>query len=114
MTLILGLNSVVAVHGLYGDRENTWTTDGKNNAPGSSWLKDKIHEHYPASRVLSVGYGANDTMAGIREMALRLLDGLVEQRESLNPVCTMSYCQGRPIADLLKLEPLWSSNIYRS
>lgn len=96
MTLILGLNSVVAVHGLYGDRENTWTTDGRNNGPGSNWLKDKIHKDYPTSRVLSVGYGANDisvgmsTMADIRKMALRLLDGLVQQRESLNPVRTMS------------------------
>lgn len=96
MTLILGLNSVVAVHGLYGDRENTWTTDGRNNAPGSNWLKDKIHEDYPTSRVLSVGYGANDTsagtltMAGIRQRALQLLDGLVELRGTLNPVRTMS------------------------
>jgi hypothetical protein len=86
------LGSVVAVHGLYGDREDTWTTDGTDDVPGSNWLKDQIYESYPSSRILTFGYNASDTragistMAGIRKKALQLLDDLVELRKASSPV----------------------------
>ncbi|KAH0557197.1 hypothetical protein GP486_005013 [Trichoglossum hirsutum] len=82
------LFDVVAVHGLDGDREDNWTTDSKGDEPGGNWLKDRIFERYPGSRILTFGYDLNKTksrnsaMAGIMEKALHLLDDLVEFRRA--------------------------------
>jgi hypothetical protein len=91
------LDSVVAVHGICGDRENTWTTNGTNDELGCNWLKDRIYNDYPRSRILTFGYDVSNTgkgiytMTRIREKALQLLDDLVELRKGLNPVCALSY-----------------------
>ena len=45
--------SVVAVHGLNGHRENTWTVDGIN------WLRDFLPLEIQNARILSWGYDAN-------------------------------------------------------
>jgi hypothetical protein len=121
------LDSVVAVHGLHGGREDTWRTDGTDNAPGSNWLKDQIYESYPASRILTFGYDASNTragistMAGIREKALQLLDDLVELRKASDPVRAISYPRyltGLPASgrELMCPDPgyLSSTSIYRS
>jgi hypothetical protein len=87
--LISEFDSIVAVHGLNGHRESTWT------AGGSNCLKDKIHEHYPRSRILSFGYDASasragiSTLQGIREMAKDLLGDLVRLRKPSDPVRTI-------------------------
>ena len=90
------MGSVVAVHGLHGNREDTWTTDGKDDTPGSNWLKDRIFERHPGSRILAFGYDLSKTrqrisaMAGIMEKALHLLDDLVELRRVSDPVRAMT------------------------
>jgi hypothetical protein len=87
------LDSVVAVHGIFGDRENTWTTEETDGQSGINWLKERIYDDYSSSRVLTYGYDASHTgagvytMGGIREKALQLLDDLVELRKGLKPVC---------------------------
>jgi hypothetical protein len=48
------LFSIVAVHGLNGHREKTWTAD--NNV---LWLRDLLPKHLPNARILSWGYDAN-------------------------------------------------------
>ena len=88
------MNSIVAVHGIYGDRENTWMSDGTDGQPKESWLK-QIHEDNPSSRIMSFGYDASHTdgrlytMSRIREKALQLLDELVKLRrvKGLSSVC---------------------------
>jgi len=91
------LDSVVAVHGIHGDRENTWKTEETNDEPGCNWLKDRIYNDYPKSRILTFGYDASNAGVGIyamkriREKALQLLNDLVELREGLNPVRALSY-----------------------
>ena len=45
--------SIVAVHGLNGHRENTWTMNGRN------WLRDFLPKNIPNARIYSWGYDAN-------------------------------------------------------
>ena len=44
-------NSIVAVHGLDGDREKSWTADN-----GVLWLRALLPEEIPNARVLTYGY----------------------------------------------------------
>lgn len=87
---------MIAVHGLHGDREGTWTTNRIGDEPGRNWLKDPLHKHYPGSRILAFGYDASATragiltMGGIREKALQLLDDLIQLRQASDPVRPMS------------------------
>jgi hypothetical protein len=48
------IQSIVAVHGLNGHREKTWTS--KDNV---NWLKDLLPEKIPNARIFSWGYDAN-------------------------------------------------------
>ena len=90
------VKSVVAVHGIYGDREDTWMTEETDNQPKTSWLK-QIHEDYPSSRIMTFGYDASHpetglyTMGRIRDRALQLLDDLIKLRRGKNlvPVCIL-------------------------
>lgn len=43
-------NSIIAVHGLNGHRDNTWTSKGIN------WLQEFVPQVLPRSRVLVYGY----------------------------------------------------------
>lgn len=45
--------SIVAVHGLNGHREETWTVNGVN------WLRDLLPKDIPNARIFSWGYDAN-------------------------------------------------------
>ena len=55
------LLSIIAVHGLGGHREKTWTLQTKNQSGGVTnvmWLKDFLHEDVPEARILNYGYDA--------------------------------------------------------
>lgn len=96
------MKSVVAVHGIYGDRMNTWMTNETNDQPGTNWL-EQVHEDNPSSRIMTFGYDASHsegglyTMGRIRDKALQLLDDLVELRRGKNivPVCILFIMQPR-------------------
>lgn len=45
--------SIVAVHGLDGDREHSWTSDN-----GICWLRDLLPKVVPQARILTYGYDA--------------------------------------------------------
>lgn len=47
------LVSLVAIHGLNGHREKTWTSNGK------LWLRDFLPERIPNARIMTWGYDAN-------------------------------------------------------
>lgn len=47
------VRSIVAVHGLNGHRENTWTANNIN------WLRDFLPSDIPNARILTWGYDAN-------------------------------------------------------
>ncbi|KAE8841204.1 hypothetical protein PTNB85_04603 [Pyrenophora teres f. teres] len=66
-----GLNptvDIVAVHGLNGHREKTWTTSS-----GINWLHDLLPHDLPNARILSWGYDAN-THSGSRMGCQYLFD----------------------------------------
>lgn len=46
--------SIVAIHGLNGHRENTWTAE--NNV---HWLRDLLPANLPKARIICWGYDAN-------------------------------------------------------
>ena len=50
----LALVSIVAIHGLDGHREETWSTED-----GVLWLRDLLPSGLPNARILSYGYDAD-------------------------------------------------------
>ncbi|TVY18488.1 hypothetical protein LARI1_G003153 [Lachnellula arida] len=72
---------IVAIHGLNGDREHTWTEPKSHKL----WLRDFLPDDLPRARVMVFGYDATpifaDSTAGIVEHARDLLRCLVERRE---------------------------------
>ncbi|KAE9371781.1 ankyrin [Stipitochalara longipes BDJ] len=79
---------VVAVHGLYGHRVGTWTTDAIGEEPGTSWMTEQIYKQHKNAQVWTYGYNASinrtgiSTRTGIRQKALDLLETLVEMRKN--------------------------------
>ena len=75
------LPSIVAVHGLYGDPKNTWTSRQAN----AFWLKDFLPHDVPNARVMTFGYNADaafgNTTADIADHAKSLLSSLIDKRE---------------------------------
>ncbi|KUJ15344.1 uncharacterized protein LY89DRAFT_783508 [Mollisia scopiformis] len=71
----------VAVHGLGGDWEDTWT-DGSS---GKLWLRDFLPKQYPNARVMSFGYDASHALstsvADINDAAISLIDSLNGERQ---------------------------------
>lgn len=47
------VSSIVAVHGLNGHREKSWTANGVN------WLRDFLPSDIPTARILTWGYDVN-------------------------------------------------------
>ncbi|TDZ39082.1 Protein SERAC1 [Colletotrichum spinosum] len=69
---------IVAVHGLGGDWEDTWT-----HAAGKSWLKDFLPSDFPNARIWSFGYDSSllgKTVAGINDAAKSLVSSLHGKR----------------------------------
>jgi len=50
---VYGLNSIVAIHGLDGHREASWTANNDK-----LWLRDFLPQHVPSTRILTYGYDA--------------------------------------------------------
>jgi hypothetical protein len=73
------------------------TVHGHDNAPPRNRLKEHISQFYPKCRILTFGYDASitragiSTIAGIKEKALQLLDDLIEMREASQSVRAMFY-----------------------
>ncbi len=84
--------SIVAVHGLYGPREKTWSSEKH-----SSWLKHLVVTEGWEARVIKYVYNAEDmarslyTRKAISREALRLLQKLAELRRGQDPVSRTSY-----------------------
>jgi hypothetical protein len=70
---------IVAIHGLNGDAERTWTHEN-----GTFWLRDLLPMALPGARIFSYGYPSqlffNRSVAGIRDFAMQLLQWLADER----------------------------------
>ena len=89
--------SIVAVHGLGGDWEKTWTDDN-----GALWLRDFLPSQLPPARIMSYGYNSrtafSKAVTDINDEAAMLLDRLVGERQSkgqkTRPIIFVSHSLG--------------------
>ncbi|KAF5709861.1 tetratricopeptide-like helical domain-containing protein [Fusarium globosum] len=82
---------IVAVHGLNGHREKTWTAEN-----GINWLRHLLPDDVPRARVLSWGYDAN-THAASGTSSLLLYDHARTLVSDLTRERTLTKCSQRPI-----------------
>jgi predicted alpha/beta-fold hydrolase len=75
-------SSIVAVHGLGGDAEETWADENRE-----VWLRDFLPSQVPDARICSFGYDSivafSKSLASIDDYARNLLDRLDGERESV-------------------------------
>ena len=75
---------IVAVHGLYGDPKEIWTSRETN----AFWLKDFLSQDVPNARPMTFGYNSDaafrHTTTDIIDHAKRLLSSLIDRREEDN------------------------------
>jgi hypothetical protein len=73
--------SIVAVHGLRGHREKSWTADDRTN-----WLQSLLPEDLPNCRIFSWGYSAssdpNHEKQTLQNISEKLVLDLYKMRES--------------------------------
>ncbi len=87
------LHSIIAIHGLNGDKFRTWSEPKSQKL----WLRDFLPKELPRARVMSFGYNATaafeNSKSGIEEHARHLLVSLMEKRDydsvSLSFMCLL-------------------------
>ncbi|KAI1210264.1 P-loop containing nucleoside triphosphate hydrolase protein [Annulohypoxylon truncatum] len=82
---------IVAIHGLNGHRENTWTADNDVH-----WLRDLLPKDLPNVRILTWGYDAN-THASDRVNCQYIYDHARELVGDLTRMRTLTNSNERPI-----------------
>ncbi|KAI1085938.1 P-loop containing nucleoside triphosphate hydrolase protein [Rostrohypoxylon terebratum] len=82
---------IVAIHGLNGHREKTWTADN-----GVHWLRDLLPKDLPTVRILTWGYDAN-THASDRVSCQYLYDHALDLVADLTRKRTLTESTERPI-----------------
>ena len=93
---LLTLSSIVAVHGLGGDKYDTWEDDGK------IWLRDFLPAKVPNARIMTYGYNSivafSKSVAEIEDFAVDLLGRLNDERrtaqEKARPVIFICHSLG--------------------
>jgi pimeloyl-ACP methyl ester carboxylesterase len=87
--------SIVAVHGLGGSWDTTWTDENKK-----LWLRDFLPLDLPRARIMSYGYNAHTAFSkavtDISDVAASLLDRLDNERphENKRPIIFISHSLG--------------------
>ncbi|CCA69054.2 hypothetical protein PIIN_02913, partial [Serendipita indica DSM 11827] len=85
---------IVAIHGLQGHRDKTWTSDN-----GVCWLRDLLPSDFPNARILSYGYDADVhsrecvSTQTIGRHAQGLIDALSRKREDSPRALVISHNQ---------------------
>jgi hypothetical protein len=72
---------IVAIHGLNGHYEKTWTTTSQGNV---NWLQDLLPQQLPNARIMSYSYNSivefSKAVSGIKIFAEQLLEDLISWR----------------------------------
>jgi hypothetical protein len=96
LTSSLFFHSIVALHGLGGAADTTWTDDN-----GTFWLYDFLPLDLPRARIMSFGYNAetafSQSVADISDVADSLLSRLENVRqphEHNRPIIFISHSLG--------------------
>jgi protein SERAC1 len=97
----IGIVDIIAIHGLNGHYQNTWTAFPK---PGSkcNWLQDLLPKQVPNARIMSYGYNSSvqfsKSTAGIGDFAGELLEELLSYRrtaaEKARPIIFICHSLG--------------------
>ena len=95
--LTSGIFSIVAVHGLGGDWQGTWTDEN-----GKLWLRDFLPSQLPNARVMSYGYYSEtvftQSVEDITDTAIILLERLTTKRQEVEererPIMFISHSLG--------------------
>lgn len=72
-------HSIVAVHGLNGHRERSWTAEN-----GTNWLRDLLPIDMPGVRVASWGWNLLEKGSSFQTISEKLIHDLWELRSSTN------------------------------
>jgi hypothetical protein len=88
--------SIVAVHGLDGHWERTWS-----DSNGKHWLRDFLPEQFPSANIMAFGYNSkvffSPSVTGIEDVALDLLNRLIGERDKQSqnrPVIFIAHSLG--------------------
>ncbi|XWW98067.1 hypothetical protein V2A60_006063 [Cordyceps javanica] len=92
---------IVAIHGLNGHYEGTWTAQGGDGAP-VNWLKDLLPKKIPNSRIMSFYYNSkmqsSKSTADVFTFADQLLEQLLavrdDEREESRPILFICHSLG--------------------
>ncbi|KAJ5199187.1 hypothetical protein N7491_000253 [Penicillium cf. griseofulvum] len=87
-------SSIIAVHGLGGHRENSWTA-----ANGVNWLHDLLPSDMPSTRVLSWGYSLPTVENSQQKISEQLISELWEMRSSTNALLYANSAQETPTSN---------------
>ena len=84
---LIGYNcDIIAVHGLNGHRERTWTYRDKESVSPAFWLRDFLPQDLPGARIYSYGYDTkiiSTTSARVEEYAKELLKAIEVERNTV-------------------------------
>jgi predicted esterase len=102
---LLTLSSVIAVHGLGGDKYDTWKDDGK------IWLREFLPAKVPNARIMTYGYNSvvafSKSVTEIEDFAVDLLNRLDGERgtpqERARPVIFICHSLGGIVVKKVRL-----------
>ncbi|RYP47753.1 hypothetical protein DL768_006221 [Monosporascus sp. mg162] len=92
---------IVAIHGLNGHYENTWTTKRKDGTP-VNWLRDLLPEKVRNARIMSFSYSSGDqfskytfdVFAFADQLLERILDAQTTHGERARPIVFICHSLG--------------------
>lgn len=104
----LTVTSIIAVHGLGGDWEHTWTDD----TSGKMWLRDFLPEQLSSARVWSFGYDSayalSTSETDIDDAARSLIDRLDGERQDKSakrrPIIFIAHSLGEIVVKRVSLK----------
>ncbi|KAH0544281.1 hypothetical protein FGG08_001544 [Glutinoglossum americanum] len=111
------LADIIAIHGLNGDRKDTWT----HPTTGAFWLKDFLPLDVPGVRIMTFGYNATaafgNSISDFKDHAIDLLGSLVDKRQKDDEVQRPLVFIAHSLGGIIVKQALTSARIdpkYRS
>lgn len=84
-------SSILAIHGIPGDRIDSWRNHGTGTSENVMWLADLLPKHVPNARIMTFGHRQVPngpsvlSSQGLRKIALEILKQLSSKRNKHQP-----------------------------